>query len=74
MDPLHPILPVPPNIPPVLPPPSVGRVNPDAGRGGDDSERPRRERRKDEYQEDDLPLDAELGPDDEPRPHIDITA
>jgi hypothetical protein len=33
MDPIHPILPQPPNIPPVLPSTGVGRVDRDGGRG-----------------------------------------
>lgn len=44
MDPIHPIVPVPPRIPPITPAPMIGRVDRDAGRSpaGEDKRRRRR--------------------------------
>jgi len=83
MDPLHPIIPVPLNIPPVQPPPSVGRISRDQRErarpgpqdedddGGDerDQERPDEgpARRSRGYEDD---LDGETGGGS----HIDVTA
>jgi hypothetical protein len=44
VDPLHPIVPVPPNIPPVTAPPMAGAVNRDGARSSADRDR-RRHRR-----------------------------
>jgi hypothetical protein len=44
MDPLHPIVAIPPNIPPVTPAPTAGRVDRDGARTGADQERRRRRR------------------------------
>jgi hypothetical protein len=69
MDPIHPILPTPVNIPPILPSTGAGKINRDGGRDGGaeghakrDAERRRRES---------LP---EEGGEDETGAHIDITA
>ena len=65
MDPIHPILPVPVTIPPVLPSTKAGRIDRDGRRDGkadqEEAERRRRERARDEASEDD------------PRPHVDVT-
>ena len=80
MDPLHPILPVAVNIPPVMPPPSVERVKRDAGRGG----RQQREASEDsdgdpdyydgDYYDDEPDEDPPRDDRDDPGLHIDITA
>ncbi|HUA47867.1 MAG TPA: hypothetical protein VMA77_21700 [Solirubrobacteraceae bacterium] len=45
MDPIHPIVPVPPSIPSVTPAPMAGRVDRDGSRGNPDSDpHPRRRR------------------------------
>lgn len=44
MDPLHPIIPVPPNIPPVTPAPTAGGVDRDGARNAQDPDRRRRPR------------------------------
>ncbi len=70
MDPIHPILPVPPNIPPVTEAPRVGKVDRDQRRD------PRRDGEgKSEAEERRRQADAnDVLPDGEPRPHIDVTA
>jgi hypothetical protein len=70
MDPIHPILPVPPNIPPVTEAPRVGKLDRDQRRDqGRDDKRPaqRRPPGRDAASDD-------SAPDAEPRPHIDVTA
>jgi len=52
MDPLHPITPIPPNIPPITPAPMVGRVDRDAPRAGAGSDQRRRRR---------APADTQVG-------------
>jgi hypothetical protein len=42
MDPLHPIIPIAPNIPPISPSPMVGGVSRDSARGGGGQDRRRR--------------------------------
>ncbi len=69
MDPLHPILPQPPNIPPVLPSPRTGRIDRDTPRNEADKERERERRRRAAAAE----LDGQ-DDDDETRPHVDVTA
>jgi hypothetical protein len=44
MDPLHPIVPVPPNIPPVTPAPMAGGVSRDGARRDSDQDKRRRKR------------------------------
>jgi hypothetical protein len=44
MDPLHPIVPVPPNIPPVTPAPMAGTVNREGARNKADQDKRRRRR------------------------------
>jgi hypothetical protein len=69
MDPIHPILPQPLNIPPVTEPPSIGRIDRDErrkkGEQDEDGQEAQRHaaRRRDEEQAD-----------DEPAPRIDLTA
>lgn len=69
MDPIHPILPVPVNIPPVRPSTGVGKINRDAGRddGADQQAKRDAERRRRESQ-------PETGGEDEGGPRVDITA
>jgi hypothetical protein len=71
MDPIHPILPTPPNIPPVAPAPRLRGVDRDgggeAGPGGRDRRRPPREAR-------DEPELERPESDGEGPPHIDVTA
>jgi hypothetical protein len=79
MDPLHPIVPVPPNIPPVTPAPTAGAVNRDGARRNADQDRRRQNR-----SESDAAAHASVegadyyvddpGDDDEPGPHINVTA
>jgi hypothetical protein len=82
MDPLHPIVPVPPNLPPVTPAPMAGGVNRDGARTTADRDRRRRRRPEadaaahasvdgtDYYLDD--PGDDDPG--DEPGLHINVTA
>ena len=44
MDPLHPIVPISPNIPPITPAPMVGRVDRDSSRAGAGQDKRRRRR------------------------------
>jgi hypothetical protein len=79
MDPLHPIVPVPPNIPPVTPAPTAGGVNRDGARTNADRDRRRRRR-----PESDAAAHASVdgadyyvddpGDDDEAGLHINVTA
>lgn len=48
MDPIHPIVPVPPRIPSVTPASMIGRVDRDAARSGGGEERRRRRRAPDD--------------------------
>jgi hypothetical protein len=48
MDPIHPIVPVPPRIPPVTPAPMIGRVDRDAPRSADAEDKRRRRRAQDD--------------------------
>jgi hypothetical protein len=83
MDPLHPIVLVPPNIPPVMPAPNVGRVNRDRQQRGRGEQDPQQEPSPDKEPAEDestaLPRRRTYGygDDDEPdggRPRLDITA
>ena len=69
MDPIHPILPQPVNIPPVRPSSAVGRINRDGARDGGAHQRAKRdaERRHRESQ----PEAEDEGHDG---PHVDLTA
>jgi hypothetical protein len=71
MDAIHPILPQPPNIPPVVPPPSIGRIDRDERRkkGEQDEDGQDAQRRA-------WGRDEGSSPDgqDESAPHIDLTA
>ena len=71
MDPIHPILPQPVNIPPVMPSPGVGRVDRDGARDGRADQQARREaqRRRRELQ----PEGAREREDDAGS-HVDVTA
>jgi hypothetical protein len=69
MDPIHLILPQPPNIPPVAPAPRLKRVDRDAGRREDASARRRRGRREDAAPQAPEPRGAVEG---EAGPHIDV--
>jgi hypothetical protein len=69
MDPLHPILPQPLNIPPVMPSTKAGRIDRDSRRDGKaDQEEAQRRRERDRRRAQD---DAS---DDDSRPHVDLTA
>ncbi|HTU84963.1 MAG TPA: hypothetical protein VMF57_05275 [Solirubrobacteraceae bacterium] len=80
MDPLHPIVPIAPNIPPIMPAPLVGGVSRDSSRAGGGQDPGRRRRAQREPGQDGL-LDDELdyaadhsdGEDDSGL-HIDVTA
>jgi hypothetical protein len=69
MDPIHPILPQPVNLPPIQPSTGVGKINRDAGRDGGAGRQAKRdaERRRRESQ-------PEAGGEDEGGAHVDITA
>ncbi len=66
MDPIHPILPQPLNIPPVTPPPRGERIDRDTPRDESAKERERQRRRRGASE----PGDDE----DDQRPHVDVTA
>ncbi len=72
MDPIHPIAPVPPNIPPVGPTPLIGRIDREGRRPGPEEKRRRRQPRSG-------PTSAEHGidepgGDDDSGLHINVTA
>ncbi len=68
MDPLHPIIPDPPHIPPITPAPGVRRISRDANRApGQGQGGPARDQEPDEELWDD---DSD---DDDSHPHIDVT-
>jgi hypothetical protein len=80
MDPLHPIVPIAPNIPPIMPAPLVGGVSRDSSRAGGGQDRGRRRRGQDEHEaavllDDELDYAADF-PDggDDSGLHIDVTA
>jgi len=79
MDPLHPIVPVPPNIPPVTPSPMAGGVSRDGARSGAEQDRRRRRRPEAEaaahasIEGTDYYVDDALD-DDDTGLHIDVTA
>jgi hypothetical protein len=81
MDPLHPIIPIQPNIPPIAPAPMVGGVNRDAPHSGDGQDKRRRRRAPAEaqassahgYEELDYGLEDPDGEDDTGL-HINVTA
>jgi hypothetical protein len=68
MDPIHPILPQPINIPPVTQPPSIGRIDRDERRkkGEQDDDGQEAQRRFSEEHSD--------APPEDPSPRIDLTA
>jgi hypothetical protein len=75
MDPIHPIVPQSPTLPPVAPSSGTQRVNRDGARSG--AERERRRRRAAGERAPEPELDGVLADDDEPdepRSRIDITA
>jgi hypothetical protein len=80
MDPLHPIVPVAHNIPPVTPAPMAGPVDRDGGRNAPDPEERRRKREPaahasvegSDYYVDDVGHDD--GGDDDSELHINVTA
>jgi hypothetical protein len=71
MDPIHPIAPVPPNIPPVAPPPLIGGIGRDDRRRGLDQDK-RRRRRTGPSPTD--PILDERDGDDDSGLHINVTA
>ncbi|MGH2890968.1 MAG: hypothetical protein ACRDNJ_15215 [Solirubrobacteraceae bacterium] len=76
MDPIHPIVPQIPSLPPVSEPPAVQRLRDDAQRRRETEQRERRRRERErggQYANEDLddgPLDDG---DDEGHPHVDVT-
>ena len=72
MDPIHPILPVPPNIPPVTEAPRVGKIDRDQRRERGDEDGERESKRQTpagkSAADDGQPAEGE------PRRHIDVTA
>lgn len=71
MDPIHPIVPVPPNIPPVSPTPLIGGIGRDDRRRGLDQDK--RRRRPASQDPTDPGLD-ERADDDDSGLHINVTA
>jgi hypothetical protein len=72
MDPIHPIIPLPPNIPPVTPAPLIGRIDrEDRRRAPDDEQRRRRPGARPTTE--DHPVDERDG-DDDSGLHINVTA
>jgi len=80
MDPLHPIVPVPPNLPPVTPAPIAGGVTRDGARRGPDQDKRRRTRPEADaaahasIDGTDYYLDDAGDHDDETGLHINVTA
>jgi len=78
MDPLHPIIPIPPNIPSVTPAPMMGRVDRDSSRAGAGQDQRRRRRPPaapgtTDYDEFDYAVEETEGEDDSGL-HINVTA
>jgi hypothetical protein len=80
MDPIHPILPTAPNIPPVAPPPAVTPMQRQAERQRQQAERERRRRKQQQQSRarydgaDEYPSDDDDAGEDDGRPHVDVTA
>jgi hypothetical protein len=80
MDPLHPIVPVPPNIPPVTPAPMAGGVSRDGARTNADRDKRRRRRPESEaaahasVEGTDYYLDDPADDEDDTGLHISVTA
>ncbi len=74
MDPIHPILPQPPNIPPVTEAPRVGRIDRDQRRGKRDEDEHGNARGKTGTHRGSGEFGDESDPGAEPHPHIDVTA
>jgi hypothetical protein len=77
MDPLHPIVPVAQNIPPVTPAPMAGRVDRDGGRSTQDPEQRRRKREPAAHatvEGTDYYVDDAVDDDDDSGLHISVTA
>ena len=76
MDPIHPIAPLPPNLPPVAPAPMIGRIDRDSPRRNPEQERRRRPGQNPAVTESDEPgraLEQRDG-DDDSGLHINVTA
>ena len=75
MDPIHPIAPLPPTLPPVAPAPMTGRVDRDSRRAPEEERRRRRRARPDQASEDELGYTVdERDGDDDSGLHINVTA
>jgi hypothetical protein len=79
MDPLHPIIPVAPNLPPITPAPLVGGVSRDSSRAGAGQDERRRRRAQPEpgpdgRLADELDYTDEYPGEDDSGLHIDVTA
>jgi hypothetical protein len=73
MDPIHPIVPQPPNIPPVTPAPTAGPIDRDSRRRREQEEQ--KQRRRSEFSPEDELAPEEPGEDEQgPGAHIDVTA
>jgi hypothetical protein len=73
MDPIHPIAPVPPRIPPVAPAPLIGRIDRDSAREGAEQEKRRRRGASGPPPGGPDQLAGDAG-EDGPGTHIDVTA
>ncbi|HSC04564.1 MAG TPA: hypothetical protein VLC49_14640, partial [Solirubrobacteraceae bacterium] len=70
-DPIHPIIPVAPNIPPITPAPLIGRIDRDGRRRGPDEDRRRRQPRPDDATSQ---TSGERDDEGEMGLHVDVTA
>ncbi|MGN6871962.1 MAG: hypothetical protein ACTHMY_26525 [Solirubrobacteraceae bacterium] len=72
MDPIHQIIPVAPNIPPITPAPLIGRIDRDERRRGPDEER--RRRRQPRPEDPASQTSHERDGEDDSGLHVDVTA
>jgi hypothetical protein len=73
MDPIHPIVPVPPRIPTVFPTPIIGRIDRDSARQQAEQEKRRRRRAAGAALDRPDHLASDTG-EDGPGTHVDVTA
>ena len=74
MDPIHPIVPVPPRIPPVSPAPLIGRIDREGAREKAEEEKRRRRRAASGAPQNGPIHHADEADGDRPGTHIDVTA
>jgi hypothetical protein len=72
MDPIHPIIPVSPNIPPITPTPLIGRIDREGRRPGPDEDR--RRRRRPRQADPTFPASNHPDGEDDSGLHVDVTA